>query len=242
MFPLFQEYFRAKKQTHASAHFDRKVVIRRKPAARNTRLSEKSSWKNAWLLRGAGGRGGGRKKKYQGGGGTSSILPTEMVEDGGFFVLRPRKWKMRGGSSFFGRRNPTPLFFRPIFDPFFGAENRRWGNYSTYIRLRRSRIEDGRGSSIFGSEKRRWGGSSKKAGFFEEGGGGFFEEEGSSKKGVLRRRGEGFFEEWKYFENLKIEEYSIIFDLRVRKSKRPLHLRYSEPKVGSKIAVGPMVK
>ena len=51
-----------------------------------------------------------------------------------------------GGSSFFGGRNPTPPFFRPIFDPFFGAEDRRLG-----------------GSSIFGSEDRKL----KIGGFFD---------------------------------------------------------------------------
>ena len=108
--------------------------------------------------------------------------------------FRPRRWKM-GGSSFFGREGgrwgvlrsskeevSPPPFFRPIFDPFFGAEDRRWkgssvfdsedrklkmGGSSTFVseerrwgvfdlRLRRSKIEDGV-SSNFGSEDRRWG-------------------------------------------------------------------------------------
>ena len=60
---------------------------------------------------------------------------------------------------------PPPPFFRPIVDPFFGAEDRRWGFFD--LRLRRSKIQYGgilrssapkiedRGPLIFGSEKRR---------------------------------------------------------------------------------------
>ena len=77
-----------------------------------------------------------------------------------------------GGSSFFGpgrsknllifeelphyRRRRTPPVFCPIFDPFFEAEDRRRGVVFD-LRGRRSKIEDGRGSSIYGSEHRRWG-------------------------------------------------------------------------------------
>ena len=67
------------------------------------------------------------------------------------------RWgKMGEGSSFFGEKIPTPpLFFCPIFDPFFGAENRRWRRIilSSAPKIKNRRW---RGSSIFGSEDRKW--------------------------------------------------------------------------------------
>ena len=61
------------------------------------------------------------------------------MEDRKLFLLRAEKEGDRR-FSLFERRSSTPplFFFRPIFDPFFGAEDRRW-----------------RGSSIFGSEGRK---------------------------------------------------------------------------------------
>ena len=87
----------------------------------------------------------GRKKKKEGG---FFILPTSpKIKDGAFFVLWGRKIE-----------EPPPIFekppifeevappprLRPIFDPFFGTEDRRW-----------------EGSSIFGAEDRKL-----KIGFF----------------------------------------------------------------------------
>ena len=79
----------------------------------------------------------GRSEEEVTGRGSSFILPAEEMKNGGVFVLRAEKVE-DGSFSFFGERSPSS-FFRPIFDPLFGAEDRR-------------RVGS---SSIFGSEDRR---------------------------------------------------------------------------------------
>ena len=102
------------------------------------------------------GREGGRKKKKVGG---FFLLLVEKVEDGGVlhssgpedrrwegsFVLRTRKIEespifeepLPPPSS--KKSHPLPLpVSRPIFDPFFGAEDQRWGVFD----LRGPKMED----------------------------------------------------------------------------------------------------
>ena len=67
------------------------------------------------------------------------VLRAEEVEKKGFFVLRTRKIEEPPSSKNpHLRRSPTFLFFRPIFDQFFGSEDRKMGNF----RYSGSKIED----------------------------------------------------------------------------------------------------
>ena len=55
--------------------------------------------------------------------------------------------------TFYIERNCTASVLCSIFDPFFDAEDRRWKGFFDF-RGRRSMIEDGGGSTIFGPEDR----------------------------------------------------------------------------------------
>ena len=163
--------------------------------------------------------GEGRKKKYQGG----SFVHSSGREDGRWGVLRSsgREGGRSGDSSFFGRRSPTPSLLPS--DSILRSRRSKMGGSSIFGSEDR-RLKMG-GSSIFGSEDRRWGFS-------------IFGSEERRKKGVLRRtpsllrRISPFFEKPSPFflrsSGPKIEE--------------PPHLRPSEPKIRSKIAVGPVVQ
>ena len=151
----------------------------------------------------------GRSEEEVTGRGSSFILPAEEMKNGGVFVLRAEKVE-DGSFSFFGERSPSS-FFRPIFDPLFGAEDRRRVGSSSIFgsedrRLKRGevfrsstpKIEDGGGlrSSASKNEERREKGFSKNIPFFEE--------------------APLFFEETFFFE-----ECISFFVFRVRRSKSP---------------------
>ena len=132
------------------------------------------------------------------------VLRAEKVEDRGFFVLRRKKshpslsCSVRSSTHSSGPKMEDGWFFD--------------------LRLRRSRIEDGGGSSIFGSEDRRWGVFDLRL-------------RRTKKEGAVVRR----------TPLLRRTPPPYFFVLRVRRSKNRPQLRSSEPKIGSKIAVGPVV-
>ena len=130
------------------------------------------------------------------------------MENGGFFVLRAEKVE-GGGFSFFGEKSLIFIFFHPIFDPFFGAEYRRWC------------------PSNFGPEEQR-------------------------TRSLLRRTRSPFYEECaplfeeppRFFEKPSLFEETPV-SLRPSNPKienNSPDLLFSEPNIGSKIALCPIVR
>ena len=161
------------------------------------------------------------------------------IEDGGFFDLRLRRSKIEdGGSSIFGcedRRlkmegvlRSSPPKIEDGVSSILGSEDRRL-KMEGVLRSSGPKIENGE-SSIFGPEERRIPPSSKNLPLFEETP--FFEE-----PPPFFEEPPLFFEDPPFFEELP----PSFFVLRVRRSKNSPHLRSSEPKIGSKIAVGHVV-
>ena len=126
---------------------------------------------------------------------------------------------------------PTAFLFSSDVRPFFGAENRRWRGSSTFgPEDRKLKMGD---VSIFGFEDRWWGGLRSSASKNEKRRGRLFEEP------IFFEELPPFFEQSLLLRRVFFEEPHTSFFLRFSglKTKNP-HLRSSESKIGSKIAVG----
>lgn len=155
----------------------------------------------------------------------------------GFFVIRTRKILQppifeEPPLSSSKKSHPTSAFFHSIFDPFFDAEDRTWGLFD--FRCRGSKFEEGC-SSTFEFEVR----------FFR------YSESENEDREFLRRK-KAFSEDGKFFEDAdssknSISHFRITPHLRITphhcsSTTKIEELRSPEPKIGSKIAIGPVVQ